>query len=234
MLKLGKFLIGLFLLPACLAATRVFMTLLESLRMEEVTTLPRGVWWLAGGFIFWLILFFTLSRPIRTYVLAHELTHAFWGVLMGARVSRLRVSKSGGSVMLTKTNFIITLAPYFFPFYTVLVIVAHLVLQLFYDLTTYEPLWLALIGLTWAFHLTFTITTLLQHQPDVQEHGKLFSYVIIYLFNILGIGLWIVSVASPTLIFLARELLQESASVYGSLLDWLWTLRSTVQPAARK
>ena len=34
------------------------------------------------------------------------------------------------------------------------------VLGWFYDLNAYEPFWLGLVGLTWGFHLTFTISTL--------------------------------------------------------------------------
>ena len=46
-----------------------------------------------------------------------------WGLLFGARPSDVRVSASGGSVRLSKSNLLITLAPYFFPFYTFVVIV---------------------------------------------------------------------------------------------------------------
>ncbi|MFH0881198.1 MAG: hypothetical protein V2A34_15915, partial [Lentisphaerota bacterium] len=125
--------------------------------------------------------------------------HALWAALMGAKVSALKVSKKGGSVRLSKKNFLITLAPYFFPLYTVLVMAGYFILNLFFDLRLYEPFWLGLVGFTWGFHLTFTVTTLMEHQPDIHENGRLFSYAVIYLLNILGIGLWIVMVASPTL-----------------------------------
>ena len=118
---------------------------------------------------------------------------------MGARISKIKVSKKGGSVHLSKTNFLITLAPYFFPLYTVLVIVGYYVLTAFYDLSTYTPFWLSLIGFTWGFHLTFTITTLMLHQSDIQESGRVFSYAVIVLFNLLGLCLWIVAVGTPTL-----------------------------------
>jgi hypothetical protein len=67
-------------------------------------------------------MWFFLPHPVKTYVVAHELTHALWGLLCGARVSHLRVSEGGGSVRLSKSNIVITLAPYFFPLYTILVI----------------------------------------------------------------------------------------------------------------
>lgn len=153
---------------------------------------------------------------MRTYVLGHELTHAFWALLMGARVSRLRVSARGGSVTVSKSNWIITLAPYFFPFYTMLVLFLVFVLGIFIDLHPYQPLTLALIGLTYAFHITFTLSILAIRQPDIQEHGRLFSYTTIILLNILGLGCWVVAVARPALQDYAQLLTNESQHT------WLW------------
>jgi hypothetical protein len=214
-----KLLIGIGLLPLCAAATLGLADLIGQLAATPGRPDP-GLWWLAGGFVLWLILFIALPRPVRTYVLAHELTHAFWGLMMGARVSRLKVSKRGGSVTLSKTNFLITLAPYFFPFYTMLSMAVYAGLSLFVDLSAYEPFWLGVVGLTWSFHLTFTIATLMQHQPDIAEHGRVFSYAVIYLFNLLGIGLWIVGIARPTLTDWSVLLIRHAASAYAACWDW--------------
>lgn len=214
--RLLKLLIGVALLPFCVGATRTLWFLLRSIQPPSYTAVPLSTWGLAGGFLLWLLLFFCLPRPVRSYVLAHELTHALWGWLMGARVSKLRVSGKSGSVTLSKSNFIIALAPYFFPFYTVLVIAAYVVLSLFLDLRAYEPLWLGFVGLTWGFHLTFTVTTLMTHQPDIHQNGRIFSYAIIYFLNILGIGFWVVAVASPTLDFFADRLTTDTMIIWRS------------------
>jgi hypothetical protein len=110
----------------------------------------------------------------------------------------MKIGKNGGHVMLSKSNFIISLAPYFFPFYTGLVIALWVAAGCFLDLSAYEPWWLAAIGLTWGFHVTFTVYMLSQRQPDVQENGRLFSYVIIYLANLFFVALWVVMIGSPT------------------------------------
>jgi hypothetical protein len=196
--KTIKFLIGLLLLPLVVAATRTLAFAALSLTGTDVMGVSAGLWWMLGGFVLWVALFLLMPRPVRTYVLAHELSHAVWGLLMGARVSKLRVTDKGGSVMVSKTNFLITLAPYFFPFYTVLVLIAYALVSFFVKTDTYEPFWLALVGLSWGFHLTFTITTLMEHQPDIAEHGRLFSYVVIYILNLAGVAFWIAAVASPT------------------------------------
>lgn len=194
-----KFFIGILLAPLCYVAIRTWIDLVLELRPDRVSQVPPTTWGLLGGFLLWLVIFYSLPRPIRSYVLAHELTHALWGAFMGARVYNINVTGKGGSVQLSKTNFLIVLAPYFFPLYTILVIIGYTILCAFFDMRPYGPIWLSLVGLTWGFHLTFTTTTLMSHQSDIQEGGRLFSYTIIILFNIMGLCLWIVAIAPPTI-----------------------------------
>jgi hypothetical protein len=56
------------------------------------------------------------------------------------------------------------------------------------------------------------VATLLQHQPDIHECGRLFSYTFIYLMNVLGIGLWIVLVSPATLEQVMELLLRHGAA----------------------
>jgi hypothetical protein len=190
---------GVLLIPVCVAATQTVVALIRSVQPSSAHAIPPSAWALTAGVVLWQFLYFTLPRPVRSYVLAHELTHMLWAMLMGARISRVKVSKQSGSVTLSRSNFLITLAPYFFPLYTVLVILAYYALSVFVDVEAYYLIWLGLIGLTWGFHLTFTVSTLLQKQSDIRKCGHVFSYTVIYLFNILGIGLWIVAVSAATL-----------------------------------
>jgi len=198
-MRIVRFFVGLLLLPVCVSVTQAVVSLVRLAQVASDPLIPPSAWALGGGFVLWLVVFFTLPRPVRTYVLAHELTHALWGALMGEKVLSMKVSAQKGSVTLSGSNFLITLAPYFFPLYTMLVIAGYSLLALFHDMGDYYLVWLGLVGLTWGFHFTFTISSLLQHQTDIKECGHLFSYTIIYLFNILGIGFWIVAVSSPTL-----------------------------------
>ena len=190
---------GILVLPLCAAASWAVLSLVLSVRPASYQEVPWSAWALVLGFVSWLGIFFVLPRPFRTYVLAHELTHALWAYLTGVKVGRVKVSKSGGSVQLSENNIIITLAPYFFPLYTVILILLYYSLSIFYDMSGYELLWLTLVGFTWGFHLTFTIAALLQHQSDIREYGRLLSYSLIYLLNVLGVGCWIVIVSSATI-----------------------------------
>ncbi len=230
MVTIFRFIIALALMPLCVAVSQVALDLVVQAQPRGDWLIPPSAWAMGGGYFLWLGIFFTMPRPVRTYVLAHELTHALWAALMGARVSKLRISKTGGSVTVSKSNFLITLAPYFFPLYTALVIVVYLILAIFWPVSSYYLLWLGLIGFTWGFLFTFTVTTLLQQQSDIEEYGYLFSYVIIYLFNILGVCLWIVFVAAPTFEQFAGELAgragQHYATLYHMAIDLIASLRA--------
>ena len=111
MFRLLRFLTGAALLPLCVSVSLAILETLRSIQSSGLLLSPETVWLLTGYFL-WLGMWFFLPQPVRAYVVAHELTHAFWGLLFGARVSNLRVSSRGGSVRLTKTNLLITLAPY--------------------------------------------------------------------------------------------------------------------------
>ncbi len=190
------------------------VSLLKAISPDCVSAISPALWAMIIGFGIWNFLYVTVPPPVRTYVFAHELTHALWASLMGARVSKMRVSKSGGSVTVSKNNFLITLAPYFFPLYTVLVVLLFYVLSRFLDLGAYHLYWLGLVGFTWGFHLTFTVGSLFEHQTDIKEYGHVFSYAVIYLFNVIGIGLWIVLVSDATI--------GQLASLFGHFSADIW------------
>ena len=198
-MKIARFFLGILFLPLCWISMRTMISLIQAIHPSLYSAISFSSMAICGGFLLWLFLYFMFPRPVRSYVLAHELTHALWGELMGAKVSHIKISEKGGSVRLSKNNFFITLAPYFFPFYTVIAVIIYCVLSIFFEMENYDLYWLALVGLTWGFHFTFTITALLQHQDDIHKYGYVFSYAVIFIFNILGICFWIVAVSSATL-----------------------------------
>ncbi|MBI9020125.1 MAG: hypothetical protein JEZ10_02570 [Verrucomicrobia bacterium] len=224
MKKFFKLLIGLILLPLCWAFSRTLFSLLKSLPADAS---GWTAWALPCGFLISVFGFFLLPPAFRTYVLGHELSHAVAGLLMGAKVGKIKVGKEGGHVMLSKSNFIISLAPYFLPFYTGLVIALWYAVRFFWDVSAYEAWWLAAVGLTWGFHVTFTVYMLSQRQPDVQQNGRVFSCVIIYLANLFVVALWMIAVGTPTFRGAAESLSAETIAAYGAVWDGAlssWTM----------
>ena len=97
-------------------------------------------------------------------------------------------------MLLSTSNFLIGLAPYFFPFYTFCALLIFLLISLAWDQSVYLPWWAGIIGVTWAYHLTFTFSTLCTGQEDIREHGAVFSAPVIYIGNLLILCLGLLAV----------------------------------------
>ena len=218
-----RFLLAVVALPLAVALVPLFIEVFQAVAVSGGNGLPSVLLAAGGGFAAFLVLWMVLpQKPVRLYVLGHELTHAVWGLLFGARVSNLRVSLSGGSVTLTKSNVLITLAPYFFPFYTMLVVLAALVMRLFVSPLPGTFAWLFAIGFTWCFHLCFTLRALAQRQPDVIEYGHLFSWVFIWTFNVLGVVVWLIATTEISALAVWQALCGHVAAAY--LAVWRFLL----------
>lgn len=223
MAKFLRLLIGFALLPLCWSVLR---TLVDAIVVSAGVSggLNAETIALLGGIAAFSLSWMALSHPVKTYVLGHELTHALWGLLFGARPSDVRVSASGGSVRLTKSNLLITLAPYFFPFYTFVVIVAALVTFAFLRPLPYLPLWMFLIGFTWAFHVLFTLETLGQRQPDVKLYGRIFSWTFILVANVALVLVWLATMTPLTFAALGEILLRRTCSAYSAVGLFFWNV----------
>jgi len=180
-----KFIIGLFLLPLCAILSQTFFTAFARATMDQRLWAGEEFWFFSLGVVLWMIAFFGLKRPVLGYVFGHELTHALWVLLMGGRVSKFKVGRDGGHIVASRTNFFIALAPYFFPLYSILAIGIYGVIGLFNNVQPWGRLLYAVIGVTWAFHATFTLWMIPKNQTDLRDHGTFFSLVIIYLMNLL-------------------------------------------------
>ena len=142
--------------------------------------------WIAilGGAASWLVLFIMLPKPMRIYVFGHEFTHALWTWLFGGRVKKFKVTPQGGHVIITKTNFLIVLAPYFFPLYVVAVVVLFSLGNWIFGWSRHLVWFHLLVGAAYSFHVTLTWHALQTRQTDITSQGYLFSAVIIFLGNI--------------------------------------------------
>ena len=225
MANLLRFMLALAGLPFAWAVTRAFVDVMCLIPAPPDAFLPVGIVAGIAGFALCLVLLLVLPVPVRLYVLGHELTHAVWGLLFGARVSRLKVGVKGGSVTLSKSNVLITLAPYFFPFYTMLVALAALVTRVFVSPLPCAWAWLFAVGFTWCFHCCFTIRSLMQTQPDVEEYGRLFSYVFIWIINVAGAAAWVVCTTEVSWSDLWHVAAHRTVSAYtaiGGVFAWIY------------
>lgn len=188
--------IGVFLLPIAGIWTQTFFTIFSRVAVRHAFWATEEFWFFTLGGVLWTIAFFGLPRPVLLYVFGHELTHALWVWAMGGRVSKFAVSREGGHIVTDKHNVWIALAPYFFPLYSMLVIAAYGGAGLFWDVSPYHRWLYALIGATWAFHISFTLWMIPKGQTDLTYHGTFFSLVVIYLMNLLVLTIFLIA-ASP-------------------------------------
>lgn len=175
---------GLLLLPSCVAVA--YSTTRQIIHSGDFR---QTIVFFFIGFASYLTFFLAFRKPVRAYIVGHELTHALWVFLFRGKVREIRLSGQRGQVKATKSNILIALAPYFFPLYTILLIVAYFLASIWIDFGNYYRLVVAAIGFTWAFHLLLNIFILSRGQEDLRISGSFFSLVLILVLNVIVLGL---------------------------------------------
>jgi hypothetical protein len=179
--KWVKLLLGILLLPVCLGTAQALGKELFAAGTMDRVWLP-----MLAGAACWVVIFVLLPKPMLIYVFGHELTHAVWTWAFGGRVTRFKATSDGGHVVTTKNNFLIALAPYFFPVYAVLLVVVFFTGDLLWQWRRGYLVWFhLLLGAAYAFHITLTWEILKTRQTDITSQGRLFSAVVIFLGNAL-------------------------------------------------
>jgi hypothetical protein len=212
--KWAKFMVAVLLLPGCAATGWTLWQLVGACGGADVVLVP-----LLAGAGCWIAVYLLLPKPMWLYVFGHELTHALWVWLFGGRVKRFKATANGGHIVADKTNFLIVLAPYFFPLYAALLVGLFVLGTALADWTRYRVWFHLLLGAAYAFHVTLTAHVLKTRQSDITSQGYLFSGVVIFLGNalVLLLGLPLLT-GAPPLTEVAMRWLQNLLAFYGSLL----------------
>lgn len=173
-----KFIIGILAVPVAYAATKAFYINFILIK-EAAVNLHYFVW----GIVIYVIIHLLFYKPAYLYVLGHEAVHAGMAWILGGKIKSFKVSEEGGQVATTKSNFIIDLAPYFIPIYTIIVTIIYFVVSRSYPGTD-ASIFIFLIGFTLAFHIISTVEIMKIKQPDIVKSGYMFSIAIVYIINI--------------------------------------------------
>lgn len=212
--KWAKFVLAVLLLPGCAATGLTLWQLVSACGGADVVLVP-----LLAGVGCWIAVYLLLPRPMWIYVFGHELTHALWVWLFGGRVKRFKATANGGHIVADKVNFLIALAPYFFPVYATLLVGVFALGNALADWSRYRVWFHLLLGAAYAFHLTLTAQVLKTRQSDITRQGYLFSGVVIFLGNalVLMLGLPLLT-GAPPLTEVAMNWLNNLLALYGGLL----------------
>jgi len=187
--RLARWLLALVLLPLCWVTTWTFLSRFSQATVDQGFWQTAEFWYFAIGALVMAGWFWSgLAQRVFLYfyVLGHELTHAVFVLVFRGRVTDFHVSADGGYITTNKTNLVIALSPYFVPFWSVVCAVVYLALRIATDL---QPGWdlafYAAMGVTWMFHMVWTLWMIPRDQPDLRENGTFLSLVVIYLANLM-------------------------------------------------
>jgi len=178
--KILNLLVGILFLPVSFSASVILYQQLSHIRVASYYYQRFFLF----GLIAYIVMHAFIFRPAYLYVVGHEIMHALATWLSFGKVKSIKVSSRGGSVSSTKSNIFIALAPYLFPFYTVLVAAIFFLLPRAFGIEPSQSVFMFLIGFTLSFHLVLTAQFLRTKQSDFLHAGRLTSVALIYTLNL--------------------------------------------------
>jgi hypothetical protein len=221
--KAIKFFVAILLLP-------LFVPIYKSIWIHARALNERTLFFenplslILGGIIVWIFFALLFHLPSSIYIFAHEFTHALFAKLCGAKIKKISVKKDSGYVIADKTNFLIVLAPYLFPFYAMLLALVAVLVSLFVPFKTFDILVWVSLGTCLGYHWWMTGLMLGTRQTDFSSQGYFFSFVLILLVN--GTLFLLLFLLLPT----PQHFLERVHSLglsfldsYKMLFDWLFT-----------
>ena len=226
--RLMRWVLGTLLLPLCWVTSWTFLSRFSQAAVHQDFWKTAEFWYFATGALVMVGWFWSgLLQPffLYLYVLGHELTHVVFVWIFRGKVTDFHVSAAGGYITTNKTNLLIALSPYFVPFWSVVVVVTYAGLRHLVGFSQdWDRLLYGMIGVTWTFHMAWTLWMIPRDQPDLKENGTYLSLVVIYLANLLVLaGLLCVAADAP--LESARdfwlEWLRHSATWGDSFLRWV-------------
>ena len=227
--RLARWLVAALLLPVCWVTTWTLLSRFSHATVEQGFWQTPEFWYFAIGMMLmtgWFFSGLAQSFFLYLYVLGHELTHALFVILFRGRITEFHVSHAGGYITTDKTNLLIALSPYFVPFWSLVAAAGYLAAGCFTDLRGgWDLAFYAVTGVTWTFHMLWTLWMLPRDQPDLKENGTFLSLVIIYLANLLVLVALLCAAEEAPLGYcgdFAREWLRHAAT-WGDQL-WRWTI----------
>jgi hypothetical protein len=229
MRRLVRWGLAAILLPLCWVTMWTLLSRFSHATLEKNFWQSSEFWYFATGALLmfgWFWSGLLQSFFLYLYVLGHELTHAVFVLIFRGKVTDFHVSTEGGYITTNKTNLLIALSPYFVPFWSVVFAVIYGAVRYFADL---KPSWdlafYGVMGLTWTFHMMWTLWMIPRDQPDLKENGTLLSLVIIYFANLLVlVGLLCVAEDAP--LKNSRDFAMEwvrHAATWADLV-WRWSI----------
>ena len=186
-LRLAKWPVALAALVALPGAVLGFKDEIEA--TVDVFEAMRPFLYAAGGYAaIWMIVLRPRSMREGSFwsTLEHEATHILFALLTFSQVRELAASSGQGGYMKHRggDNWLVTIAPYFFPTLSAPVILVTLLLE-----GSEVDVANAVLGVTVAYHITSTYRETHRAQTDLQKVGIRFAWCFLPSANIFSFGL---------------------------------------------
>lgn len=183
----GFILLSIFLYFWCIGILRTFIEYIQD--DDTMMGFPKPFFYFicaltTGSFIIAVF----LKQFSKHYLYCHELTHAFFGLITGSRVSKLKVNEESASVNVSHPNLVVILAPYIVSMHVLLALWLYGCVVIAFPNcgNIVHNFFTILVGLSASFHFIFTIKSLLQEQTDIERAGFFISYLLITALNLAG------------------------------------------------
>lgn len=134
------------------------------------------------------VVFFRKSDGSAFAVFEHELTHMIFALLTFHRPESISVSRRRGGMFTYHGhgNWLIALAPYFFPTLPFLVMAGSVMYQITGE---YIPLFIfVILGVLTGYHLCTTFMEVHAKQSDFKQAGRVFSFLFLPTANVFAYG----------------------------------------------
>ena len=177
-----RILISIVIIPLCFFYGAEFLGLIKLLSLSNSVHLAF-IAAFAGSTLFFFIL---IGRGSFLLIFEHELTHNLWAILTFRKPTGFQVFKNkGGKVDMEKrSNYMVTLSPYFFLTFSFLFMPIFLFIE-----PSYYILFIIILGMLTGFHTSTTIKETSLQQPDLHVYSVIFSLIFILLGNIISYGI---------------------------------------------
>ena len=175
-------LLRLILLVAFIPAILAFARQAGSFVLQHIGLLPANL--ATYGFLCYVLLYLLVLRSGSAFaqLFEHELGHLFLAKLFWKRILRFTVDAEQGKgevAYAPGSNSLITLAPYYFPVFTVPLLMAKPILY-----PRFDQAFDFLIGLTLAFHYLGLVREFRPRGDDIKRAGLVFSIGVTLFLNL--------------------------------------------------
>ncbi|MDD4556388.1 MAG: M50 family metallopeptidase [Alphaproteobacteria bacterium] len=149
---------------------------------------------MGGGFFIFFISRTMADSSIKTsmQITAHELTHAFFALITFHKVKHIKVAEdnSGGQIAFEgEGNWLITIAPYFFPLLAFGYAIATTVYQSFFEVSNSISLIInGFLGYFMGYHIDTVVSQIHEKQTDLPKVSYKFCFMFLPGANLWAIG----------------------------------------------